>query len=538
MLDKKNLFVLFLGLIIFFGAVLRMYKLNENPPSLYWDEVSLGYNAYSILTTAHDEHGEFMPISRFIAFGDYKPPGYIYAIVPFMAIFGIGEVAIRLPSVMSGIAFILLSYLLVRALGGNRKLGLFSAFVIAFSPWSIQLSRVAFEAHLAAVFNLLGVLFFLKSSKKPSLLIGSAVFFVASFYTFNANRIIAPLLALLLFIIYRKDVLRRSKWLVTSAIVGGLLLAPSVPYLMTRESRLRFQEVSIFNELSIIEKSNEQIERNDNSLLARIIHNRRVYFGLEFLKHYTDHFKGEFLFIKGDRNPRLSIQSVGELYWFELPLLIIGSYMLIKRWNKTTALLFSWLAISIIPAATARETPHMLRIASSLPIWHILIAQGWYFVADKFNEHSLKWKNVGKTVIACMLIFSVGYYLHQFWRHYPDEWSGEWQYGYKELVQKVERLADSYDAIYIRDHFGRPYIYFLFYGKVNPIQYLAERRATRDWYGFWEVQGFGKYSFGKVAQDPPQKSLLITGPGNIGKDKLIDTVKNPQGNVLFEIGTL
>lgn len=538
MFIKKNHLALILGLIVLIGASLRLYKLNENPPSLYWDEVSLGYNAYSILTTAHDEHGEFMPISRFIAFGDYKPPGYIYAIVPFMALLGIGEVAVRLPSVISGIAFIFLSFYLVRTLGGSKKLGLFSAFAIAFSPWSIQLSRVAFEAHLAAVFNLLGVILFIKSTKKPAMLVGSAIFFVASFYTFNANRIIAPLLVLLLFLLYRKEILRSGKWLVISGIVGGLLLAPSVPYLMTRESRLRFQEVSIFNELSIIEKSNEQIARNGNTLLARIIHNRRVYFGLEFLKHYTDHFKGEFLFIKGDRNPRLSIQSVGELYWFELPLLVIGSYLLIMSRSKTAKLLIGWLAISIIPAATARETPHMLRIASSLPVWYIFIAYGWNFVVSKFNEHSTKWKNIGKLVVASILIFTVGYYLHQLWRHYPEEWSGEWQYGYKELVQKVERLESNYDAIYIRDHFGRPYIYFLFYGKVSPTQYLAKRRATRDWYGFWDVQGFGKYSFGKIAQDPPQKSLLITGPGNFEKDKLIDTVKSPKGDILFEIGAL
>jgi len=67
--------------IILIASVLRLYKLSFTPPSLYWDEASLGYNAYSILKTAHDEHGRFLPLTNFAAFGDYKPPGYIYAAV-------------------------------------------------------------------------------------------------------------------------------------------------------------------------------------------------------------------------------------------------------------------------------------------------------------------------------------------------------------------------------------------------------------------------------------------------------------------------
>ena len=35
-------------------------SLGSNPPGMYWDEVSLGWNAYSILKTGHDEHGRFL----------------------------------------------------------------------------------------------------------------------------------------------------------------------------------------------------------------------------------------------------------------------------------------------------------------------------------------------------------------------------------------------------------------------------------------------------------------------------------------------
>ena len=70
-----------LGIVLLAGF-LRFWQLASLPPSLYWDEVSQGYNAYSILTTGKDEHQEFLPLARFQAFGDYKAPVNIYLTVP------------------------------------------------------------------------------------------------------------------------------------------------------------------------------------------------------------------------------------------------------------------------------------------------------------------------------------------------------------------------------------------------------------------------------------------------------------------------
>src|SRR3989344_5777104 len=104
---KKLLIVL----IVLLAAILRFYQIDSNPPSLYWDEASLGYNAYSILKTARDEHGTFLPLTNFAAFGDYKPPGYIYVTVPAVWIFGLTEFAIRFPSAFFGTLTVLITYL-------------------------------------------------------------------------------------------------------------------------------------------------------------------------------------------------------------------------------------------------------------------------------------------------------------------------------------------------------------------------------------------------------------------------------------------
>src|SRR5258706_13079528 len=93
-MKKSNLV---LALIVLFGAFLRFYHIDTLPPGLYIDEVSIGYNAYTILTTGKDEYGVIFPLF-FRSFGDYKPPVYIYMTSGAMAISGKNEYAVRLLS--------------------------------------------------------------------------------------------------------------------------------------------------------------------------------------------------------------------------------------------------------------------------------------------------------------------------------------------------------------------------------------------------------------------------------------------------------
>ncbi len=77
-INKHPLFI-----IILLAFILRIFMVWKIPPSLNWDEVSIGYNAYSILETGKDEWGAFMPL-HFRAFGEFKLPVHIYASIPGM----------------------------------------------------------------------------------------------------------------------------------------------------------------------------------------------------------------------------------------------------------------------------------------------------------------------------------------------------------------------------------------------------------------------------------------------------------------------
>src|SRR3990167_4679351 len=116
--NKTNFFLLVLITLV--GLALRFWKLDQFPVSLNWDEISHGYNAYSILTTGKDEWGMSWPLI-FRAFGDFKLPVYIYLTVIPVFLFGLNAFAIRFVSTLAGVIAIPLIYFLAKQLFPDRK---------------------------------------------------------------------------------------------------------------------------------------------------------------------------------------------------------------------------------------------------------------------------------------------------------------------------------------------------------------------------------------------------------------------------------
>lgn len=524
-------------LIILLAATLRIYSLSSNPPSLYWDEVSLGYNAYSTLKTAHDEHGKFLPITNFGAFGDYKPPGYIYTTVPSIAILGLTEFAVRFPSALFGILTVALTYLLAKRLFNNEIIANLSALFLAISPWHIQFSRAAFEANLGLFLSTLGIYMFIKFAKdKVIFIFPSAILFVAAMYTFTGQRLFVPFILIVLAIQFYKEMLANKKTVMLAAILGIILIWPLFKFAtMTIEGKLRFDEVTIFKNLDPINESIKFREQDSFAKYADIVHNRRFLFAYDYLRHYFDAFDPSFLFINGDANPRLSSQGVGELYLFDFILVLSGVYFLINKRQKYSFLILGWLLISPLGPATARETPHALRMVHILPTFQLLSAFGLYNLILFFKKR--KSAIIVGTIVVSLSVF---YYLHFYYLHYPRQFSGQWQYGYKEAINYIEPFYQKYDRVLVSDHLGRAYIYLLFYLKVNPDEYLKKVSVVRDNFYFYNVNGFGKFIITNDYSKYNQKNtLIIASPGNLISDAIkLKTILDLNNKPVFEIGVI
>lgn len=525
-----------LGIIVVLAAWLRLSNLSNIPPALSWDEVSIGYNAYTILTHAQDEHGVRFPLGAFAAFGDYKPSLPIYLTVPFIAVFGLSDLAVRLPSAIFGILTVLLMYFLVRELfhnpqssitnhqqeknkyfgywrldiGDSELIALLSAMLLSLSPWHIMLSRAGFEANIATFFITLGVYLLLVSRKKIKVLPYAFLPFVAGMYTFNSARYAGPLIAVGT-LLYAWAALKEKKMVLFGGlIIAALVLVPLMPHLISKEARLRLQEVSIFTDLGVVLTSNARSLLDGNTLWSKIIHNRRLGFGREYLVHFLDNVEPRFLFIKGDGNPKFSTQETGQLLLVTAPFVFIGWLMLFVRLPAVAGLLLFWLLASIAPAAVARETPHALRIENGMPVWIIVTAYGCIQLLGLFTRKKIQML-VG-VVVVLVVLGNFGYFWHTYTTHYPKEYSGEWQYGYREAIQYAESVKDNYDVIILTESIGRPYIYALFYGKYDLSFFQQTKNASFDAQGLYNVYGFGKYRFVRRVSETQQGRVLYILP--------------------------
>ena len=527
---KKNLLILLFIVII--ASFLRFYQLGVNPPSLTWDEASWGYNAYSLGINGKDEFGRFLPLNYLESFGDFKPPMYAYLDIIPVKVFGLNEFATRFPSALFGVFTVILTYFLVKRIFWKSKnsnnYAIFSSFFLAISPWHILLSRAAFEANIATFLIILGIWGFLAGIQdKKWYLIISSISFALSMYTFNTPRIVSPLLVIFLAIVFRKKILEFKKEFIIALIVGFIVFLPTFKFLFTPQAGLRFKEVNIFSDIGVVKTSNQEIANDNGFIVSKIIHNRRILYSLEYVKHYFDNLSPSFLFIKGDGNPKFSSQDVGQMYIWDIIFFVGGILLIFKKREENWWIVPLWLIIGIIPAATARETPHALRIETTLPTFQILVSYGFVNLILNSKYYLGKSKYAIFSIIFLLLFLNFFYFYHNYFAHYPSQYSGEWQYGYKDSINYVKSVEKNYDYVQVADALGRPYIYYLFYLKTNPEFFRETARIQKDAFGFVYVASFGKYIFPKdysYSLSKNYKVLYINTPYNLPKNiKILKT---------------
>ena len=125
----------------------------------------------------------------------------IYLTVPFVALIGLSPLSVRLPEALLGTISIFLMFILVQQLFKDRKTSLIAALLFAFVPWSIQYSRIGFEAMSMLTLFLGGLICFLKGLINPKWFIASALLFALDLFTYNTTKLFLPLFGLFLFII-------------------------------------------------------------------------------------------------------------------------------------------------------------------------------------------------------------------------------------------------------------------------------------------------------------------------------------------------
>ncbi len=489
---KKNIHHILLGFIILLALILRLWQLGIVPISPDWDEVALGYNAYSILHTGRDEYGKFLPVVL-RSFDDYKPALYSYLIVPLLSFLDLNVFTVRLPSAIMGTVTVLAVYFLVKELLQTKSLeimdkkipadyvALVSSLLLAISPWHLQFSRVAFETNVGMGFNVLMALCFFKGLKSPKYYLPlAAVFGALSIYTYQSEKVFTPLLLLGLVVIYSRTLFKHArKYLIAAVITGLIVIAPMAYETVTnKEALARARGVSIFSDKTTLLKSNVQRlirDREQNDYMGLVFDNRRVIYGQTILANYLSHFDPVWMFIKGDYDvDRHHAPNMGLEYLVLLPFLLMGLYrvLFLHHDRRVTAILFYWLLIAPIPASITTGVPHAVRTLNYLPVLQIFIAFGLLsavFMIIKYVRFTLVRYAIFGVLIA-LFSLNVGYYLNQYFVQQNYYYTSDWQYGYEELIAYLRPRQQDYKKIIVSNsgEMSQSYMFFLFYTKYDP----------------------------------------------------------------------
>ncbi|OGM05236.1 hypothetical protein A2715_04755 [Candidatus Woesebacteria bacterium RIFCSPHIGHO2_01_FULL_39_32] len=497
---KKFLIRNSIFLILILAAFLRLWSLSTNPPHLTPDEAALGYNAYSILKTGRDEYGELLPII-FKSFGDFKPGLYVYLTVPFVAIFGLNEWSVRLPSAIAGILAVWFLYKVVllffeirdsqSPITNHQSLAKITALMLAISPWHIHFSRGAWEANVSLTLTLTGIYFFLKALEKSKFLVLSSIFFSLTLLTYQGSKLSTSIVLLVLIVTFWKEV---KEWLtiarshLTKSILVGLIIASPILFSFISGETGRLNVFSVFSYprphdylRTFLDQGNEKV----GELSYYLFHSENLNFTRGVMGRWFNHFSGRFLFFEGDwQNLRHSVPNHGMLLLIDLVLLILGLVALIKQKTKFTTFIFLWLILAPLPGALSRDQVHAVRSLNMLVPLLLISSFGLMEVILWIK----KFKNKVFTLATCYLLLttlflgSLIYYLDSYFVHLPKHGSQLWSYGYKQIVETVTPIQNNYKEVRVQQSFAQPYIYFLFYQKYDPAKYQAGAKLSESEY--------------------------------------------------------
>lgn len=474
-------YLVLLCVIILLAFTLRTYKLDIRPLGFTWDEAALGYNAYSLLKTARDEHGILMPVI-FRSFGDYKPGLYVYTAVPSIAALGLNEFSTRLPSAVFGSLLVLTLALFVWRYFG-KKVSLIASLLAAVNPWAIHFSRGAWEANVSLLLTLLGSLLFIR--KKYVL---SAVILGLTFWTYQGAKLFTPLIIFALLISFKKIILRR---LILPFSILLLFLIPLALNFSSQSGRLVVLGVfSYTRPLGVISHILKQDNLTAPDFYFNLFHAEIVDQSRGIAERFLNHFSPQFLFFSGDwSNLRHTTPYSGYFYLSEFITIILGLQFASKKLNSAVKFLGLWLIFAVLPSAFSRDIISGVR---SLPEFIPLLIFSALGVAV-LTRH-LKAFLVFTSFTAFLFLT----YLDSYYILSPNYSAADWLYSYKPALLEIKSRLTKDKKVVMSNALGQPYIFVLFFYQIDPL--IAQKQLAysgTDTVDVGEVTALNQFSFQK-----------------------------------------
>lgn len=534
----KNSFNFLLVVILVFSFFNNIYKILDNPPSLFSDETDISYQAFIFNHQQSDYFGNKFPI-HFHSYSDWQPSFFIYSVALVQKFVGHKDISVRIPAAIFGTLTVFIFYLIVKELFNKQIWSIIGGFLMSISPWLFHFSRAGFAATNMLFLTLLGIYFWIKFIKKNQIknLFLSIISFSLLVYSYSTAKLHLVFIFLSLYLIWFKTINKISiKNKLISIFLILLICFPIISDVFKGRAGYRFAYINIFSEPTI-SKTIDNLRQEDSfmifgqkmglkpMLVSKIFHNKLGQWLEMFTKNYFSSFSTDFLFLKGDGNLRQGFDVAGYLLYPDLFLFILGISMIFSEKKSKNYKIYLFFVINLIcvpiPFALTRDSifPHGTRLIIMLPFIIFFSLLGIKYLFD-ITKSKLLIFSILIIYLACFARF-----YHQYFYHYPNISAREWHTGMKQAVIASIEDKDKWEKIYYSNSFEPFTPFFLNYSEYLPKDKNTTPVNSLKWDNsdyFTGMQAENKFYLGNVewpsllASKPNKNNLYVV----TGKDLL------------------
>lgn len=506
-----------LVVVVALAAGLRVYELRDVPAGLFCDEAALGYNAFSLARAGVDENGKRLPLYVWSFGVAYKNPVFIYAASIPVTLLGLDEFSTRLTSALFGTGTVIAVFFLGRALYGPW-VGLWAALFLAVCPWHLHFSRIAFELIAFPFLFVCGALKLVRFIQGYRSLAAALLFFSFCIYSYAIAALFVPLFLLGFAALYAPTLVRRWREVLAAGALAAVTLAPAAIFFTQQQG----SGTVYFRRTTFTDRTQPwgpQFER--------------------FAQNYRQFFSPSFLVERGDPIARHAVRDFGELYTFFVPFFLLGIVLVAVERRRPGKLLLWWLVLYPVGPSLMTEIPTASRSIVGVPAICLLTGIGFAGALRGLGwllRTRPRLAPRAQALAASAALVVLGVQVERYLRAYFTDYAAYagpspsgFQYGYRDMIAYMESERANYDVLMLSmTDANQPYIFPLFYNRVDPHQWLERRDPG---YLVVKPEEFHRYKMG-------QRLLFGLHPSDV--DVFSDyTVKReivaPGGSVVFVV---
>lgn len=476
-------------LLIVLGILLRVWRFGAVPSGLNQDEAFSGYEAWSLLHYGIDSDGYPNPV-YLTAWGSGMNALQSWLMIPFIALFGLTEITVRLPQLLLGCATLPVFYCLLRDTLG-RRMALVGLALLAIAPWHIMLSRWALESNLAPFFLITGFWLLLKGLRDPRWWPAAAAVYGVGLYSYALTWLVVPL-TLILFavclLLFRPQALR-SRWLWVSVCILFVLALPLILFYLVNHDRLP-EVVTPF--LSIPRMP----FLRDGELSLRNLFRAQTWKNL-----YA-------LFIQQNDGLLWNTTRFGLFYHWTVPFLFVGMARMLRRvWQALRARRMPVELLLLLPLAAGlftgmlNEAPNANKTNCVHLFVLVLIAVGietLFLLPGRLGT-------LLPVLAGIAAVVSVGAFGQYYFHGYERELAWIFQAGLDEAMAYIQ--TGDYEDVWVCPDIHYPRI--LFYEQVPTPQFIETVHYSGPKSAFTPVESFTRFTFGDGGEPGPHEVYLL-----------------------------